>query len=83
MNSQPTTPRDPAAPARQFDVLLTVDTTMSKTIRVQAANKEEAYAIARQQAADSHMEGFEQDENYRRAADFYVGDSVENSITEV
>jgi len=57
-----------------YEVPVTVDVTASAFIKVRAATKHEAIALAREFAADGHIE-LEMDEgNYRRPGDYYVGD---------
>lgn len=74
-------PGDPQLPL--WDVLLTVDTSMSRHLRVHARNEEDALEVARNHAADTGGAGFEVDEgNYRGASDYYLGDPDEN-ITRV
>lgn len=57
-----------------YEALMTVDMTLSGTVRVRAHNDEEARHLLREAAQQQYPQGFEVDDgNYRGPSDYYMG----------
>ena len=67
-----------------YEGLVTVDQTMSATVRVRAHSPEEAHDLLGQAACDQFPHGFELDEgNYRGASDFYFDSARVDNMSQV
>lgn len=67
----------------EWEVPLTLDMTLSATIRVRAGDRAEAISMAREYASTKGYGLFSLDEgNYRGASDFYVGDPAGVQLAE-
>ena len=67
-----------------FDVNLVLDTTASRTVRVAADTKENAFMLAQRHVCETGCHGFEINEgNFIRSNDVYCGGAINDDVEEV